>query len=311
MRRAAILLACVGLIAAAGVAPTSGRASTSAEENEHLAQTDAASLLSLLMLPTSTVQSTGEPAGDRGQLAGPSEREATPNLVDAHAWWIVPLRRAETIAFVHAHPPAGSKSTGGGDAGAGRLVVNGEQRVRDVESEWDNFGFPPVDGALGGRSLIVTAVQLPDGSTGVRADAQVVWVTPRPVAEVIPLGAHVLRVSVVSQIPQNRSLQQPFAVTSVPRIAAVINLLNTLPATQPGARTCPVDFGNRVRLAFYARRGAWPLAVVTINPEGCGGVGVTVRRRAEHDLEGGSSLVKRIGHLVGAVIRTRPADQSG
>jgi hypothetical protein len=305
MRRAAIVLVCIGLLGA-GVMPNGSRASTGAEENEHLAETDAASLLPLLVLPSGTALSADEPAGDGGHLADPSERPATPNLVDEHAWWIVPLRRAETIAFVRAHPPVASKSTGGGVAGTGRVVSSGDPGVGNVEYEWEVFGFPPVEGALAQRSLIVTAVQLPDGSSGVRADAQVVWLTPRPVAEVIPSGAHLLRVSVLSQIARNRSGQRPFAVTSARRIATVTRLLNTLPVTQPGARSCPVDFGNRVRLAFYARRGAAPLSIVTINPEGCGSVGVVIKGKSEQELEGGSNLIEKIDGMLGVTIRTRP-----
>jgi hypothetical protein len=305
MRRAAILIVCAGLFAAAGAMPNGSRASTSAAENEHLAQNDAASLLALLTLPSGAVQSAGEPAGDGDHLADPSERPATPNLVDEHAWWIVPLRRTETIAFIHAHPPLGAKSSGGGDAGKGRVVTDGQPGVGNVEYEWEGFGFPPVEGALAQRSLIVTAVQLPGGSSGVRADAQVVWLTPRPVAEVIPSGARLLWVSVLGQISKNRPGQRPFAVTSAQRIATVTKLLNTLPATQPGARSCPIDLGNRVRLVFYARRGASPLSIVTIDPGGCGSVGVVIKGKAEQELEGGSNLINKIDEMVGVRIHSR------
>ena len=47
---------------------------------------------------------------------------------------------------------------------------------------------------LGTRELTVAAAKLDDGSTGVRVDAQVVWLDPRPAAEMIPASArHELR----------------------------------------------------------------------------------------------------------------------
>jgi hypothetical protein len=309
MRRVAIVLVCALLVVAGSVMPGGGRASTSAADNEQSAVSDAASLLPLLVLPPGTVQSSSEPMGDGGHLAAASERVATPNLVDQHTWWIVPLSRSETIAFVRAHPPVGSKLTGSGQGGIGRVVRDGEPGVLSVEEEWQEFGFAPIAGTLGQRSLSVTAVQLPDGSSGVRADAQVVWLTPRPPSEVIPSGASLLRVSVPSRIRENRSGQRPFNVASVPRIAAVVKLLNSLPAAQPGTRSCPIDFGNRVRLRFYARRGASPLATVMINPEACGGVGVVIRGKVAPELEGGSQLVREIADTVGEMIHTKPRRQ--
>jgi hypothetical protein len=311
MARAVNVLAFVVLIAAAGTMPVGSRASTSAADNKQAAETDAASLLSLVALPPGTVQSTAEPAGDGGDLADASQRVATPNLVDQHAWWIVPSSRSATIAFVLAHSPTGSKRTGGGEGGTGRVVHDGENGVQHVDEEWEVFGFPPIASTLGLRSVIVTAVQLPDGSSGVRADAQVVWLTPRPVSEVIPSGPHLMRVSVLSEIRANRSGQRPFDVASVPRIAAVVKLLNTLPAAQPGVRACPVDFGNRVRLVFRARRGAPALSTVTIDPGGCGGVGVVIGHTAEPELEGGSLLVKEIARAIAVPIHTRPKRRRG
>jgi hypothetical protein len=53
-------------------------------------------------------------------------------------------------------------------------------------------------------------------------------------------------------------------------------LLNSLPAAQPGIRNCPADFGITVRVAFYPTPRAKPSAVADIDPQGCGGVGLTL-----------------------------------
>jgi hypothetical protein len=271
-----------------------------------LAQGDAASLLALLTLPPGSSPSVGEPAGDRGLLAHPSLSVATPNLVDQHTWWVVPLGRAQAIAFFASHPPSGSIPSESGNGGTGHVVRNGEQEVGNVEYEWQGFRFPPVQGALGRRSLVVTAVQLPNGSSGVRIDAQVVWLTPRPAAEVIPSGARRMSVAVLSEIPANRSNQRPFTMVSSRRIAAVVKVLNALAAVQPGTTNCRADFGNLVRLVFRTRPAASPQAVVTIDPTGCGRVGVVIGGKVEHALQSEGNLVGQISHILGVKIRAAP-----
>jgi hypothetical protein len=164
---------------------------------------------------------------------------------------------------------------------------------------------------LSTRWLVVEVVQLPGGSTGLRADAQVVWVKPRPASEQIPPGAHLLRVSVGTAIPANKPKQRPFTVTSPKILHRILALLNALPAAQPGARSCPIDFGIRVRLAFYVRRRMAPLAVAVIDPGGCGGVGLTIGGRSQPSLEGeglpGSpraSLIQRLDSILGVKLDT-------
>ncbi|HEY7934289.1 MAG TPA: hypothetical protein VID48_10750 [Solirubrobacteraceae bacterium] len=167
------------------------------------------------------------------------------------------------------------------------------------------------------RWLIVTVVQLPDGSTGLRMDAQVVWVTPRPASERIPSGTHTLLVSVGGVIPANNPKQRPLTVSSSKKINGIVGLLNVLPAAQPGVFSCPVDFGVRVRLAFYARRGVAPLAIAIVDPDGCGGVSLTIGGQPQPPLgskahPGSStpsrtSLVQQIDHLLGVKLKIGPA----
>jgi len=283
-----------------GVPATPTPAPTAAA-NEASARSDAASLLGELPLPPGASPSPAEPAGDRSLLERASTRPATPNLVDDHAWWLVPGRPAAVLAYIEARPPRGAAKFTSGSLG--------EPGVTTLE--WYAFAWRPVTGVSASRWLLVTVAAMPNGSTALRADAQVVWVTPRPAAEVIPPGARLMRVSVFSAI--NRTRQRPFDVRSVGRIDRIVALLNALPAAQPGARSCPSDPGIFVRLAFYARRGAAPLALAVIDPWGCGGVQLTLAGRHEPALESSPlpgpsppsrvSLIERVDHVLGVHLK--------
>jgi len=89
-----------------------------------------------------------------------------------------------------------------------------------------------------------------------------------------------------------------------------------LPAAQPGTRSCPDDPGIRVRLAFYAKGAASPLAVARIDPYGCGGVQLTIGGRPQaplgsEALPGTStthqpSLILRIDRVLGVKLKISP-----
>jgi len=253
-------------------------------------------------LPAGATESSSEPAGDEGLLAhagagGPD----TPNVVAAHAWWTLPGSRAEVMAYVRGHPPNGSA-----------LIASSSGGTRGLTSfESATFAWPALPGVLSTRWLVLTAAQLPHGSTGLRADAQVVWVTPRPASERIPAGARRLSVSVTSALKGNFASQRPFSVTSAQRIERIVALLNSLPAAQPGTRACADDPGIRLRLAFHQ-----PDAVATIDPYGCGGVELTIGGRAQaplgsEALPGTStthepSLIVRIDRVLGVKLEISP-----
>ncbi len=267
-------------------------------ENESAAQSDAASLLAQLPLPSGATQSATEPAEDESLLARPgSGPPATPNVADDHAWWLVPGAPAEALAYIRAHLPAGTT----------RPVTGGRLTGPNVpQNESEAFAWPPITDVLATRWLVVRVVQLPGGSTGLRADAQVVWVTPRPASETIPRGSHLLRVSVHGSLKREQPTQRPFSVTSSKRINAIVALLNALPAGQPGLRSCPADFGIRVRLAFYARPGVAPLAVAEVDPQGCGGVELTIGGQPQPGLESGALLIAQVDHILGVKLKTSP-----
>lgn len=313
-------LVCVAAVGAgtAAVAANIGAGSASALKptvavseavmaNESAARADAASLPTELSLPAGSTQSSIEPPGDDSLLAHPGfGPPPTPNVVDIHMWWLVPGPPDQVLAYIDAHLPTGSAKSGSAASVAGPGAPSNYSQA---------FAWPPIANVLAVRWLVVQVVQLTDGSTGLRADAQVVWVTPRPAAERIPSGARLIRVSVYSTIKKNQPKQRPFTVTSASTIASVVGLLNALPAAQPGRTSCPADFGVRVRLALYVRHRASPSAVADIDPQGCEEVQLMIGGRRQASLEGaasgsrtsqGSSLIDRVDHLLGVSINTTP-----
>lgn len=293
--------ACIEASASTQTAGAPSRPRTIAA-NTAAARTDASALLSRLRLPTGTRETSTEPSGDGRLLAQPGiGPPATPNAIDAHRLWVVPGGRVQTLASIAAHPPARSKLVSSG-FGADHGVTTYEYKV---------FAWPPIRGVISMRWLVVEAVQLLHRLTALRADAQVVWVTPRAVSERIPSIAHLLRIEVRSSIAGNRPHQRPLSFSSIGRIDKLIALLNSLPVEQPGTRNCPADFGIRVRLTFFARPGAHPLAIASIDPQGCGDVGLTLEGQREPALasEGGltrRSLIARIDRLLGVSLDVHP-----
>ncbi len=302
----AVALAALTIVAGA-TATTSGRqagsrsrpvgvVASTAAENEATARSDAGSLLMATPLPAGATQSSAEPSEAGSRLAGPGLAPATPNLVNDHDWWTVPGPRADVLGYVEAHRPAGTS-----ESLCGPSTTNGV-----IESECAYFAWPQVPGTLTMRWLVVEVVQLPDGATGLRADAEVVWVTPRPASETVPAGARLLHISVSSSIRANQPRQRPLTVTSATKIAKVTALINALPAGQPGSFACPVNFGVNVRLAFYRRRGGPPLAVANDDPGGCGDVRLTIDGSGQPPLGGGTKLLEGVDHVLGVRLDTAP-----
>jgi hypothetical protein len=298
----ALSLAAAGAAAAGGIsaramASSQLAGSSTAPESEAAAQSQATALLGELPLPAAAISSPSEPSGDGGFLADPGEGPpATPNAVDDHAWWIVPGSPAELRGYIDAYLSPGSATVDWGS-----FTTYG---VTDYESAM--LSDLQLAGTAGAGELALKVVQLPDGSTGLRADAEVVWITPRPASEVIPAGTHRLWLRVDSSIPGNQPRQRPLLVVSGRRINAIVALLNALPAAQPGLRSCPADFGISVRLSLYASRDVAPMAVAEIDPWGCGGVGLTILGTSEPSLQGGGLLITQIGKLLGAKLNVSP-----
>jgi hypothetical protein len=105
------------------------------------------------------------------------------------------------------------------------------------------FTWPPVARTLSTRWLVVEAVPLADGSIGVRADSEVVWITPRPASERIPNSARRL---VVTTRQFGRIIQGPLRVTSPTAVRRIVAMLNALSGGAMPARRLRQALGVRI-----------------------------------------------------------------
>jgi hypothetical protein len=272
-----VLLALCGVFAVAAPALAGGapnQPAPTASANQAAAQAEAQALLSALSLPPGAIASTTEPAGDGGVLAHPgSGPPATPDVIDLSGWWVLPnTAPASAIAYLTAHPPSGSTLDLRGDgSGPGTPSVT-----------FVGLGRPPRAGVLSQRELVVEAVPLRDGSTGLRADAQVVWLIPRPPGERIPGGITAVKASTY----RGAKLGRRTTFRSQRQIRAIVAAINGLELFQPGARSCPIDLGANVQLVF--ERGRTQIAIAHIDVGGCEPVTLRLRGVAEPELQGGS-----------------------
>jgi len=266
-------------------------------ENESAARAEASRLLDGVSLPAGAVASPNEPAGDGSLLAQPASGPAdNPYVVDDHAWWVVQGSLTQALAWFRSHPPDGAVASGSGSGAGVHVPPNG----------FLVFRSPGVTGVLAGSEVVLLAVQLASGSVGLRADVQVTWLRPRPASEMIPRGARILRLSVHGPIGGEQPPQRPLRITSSARIATIAALIDALPVAQWGVSACAADTGVRVRLAFYARAGAAPLAVARADPGGCGLVQMTILGITQPPLEGGPRLIEKIGRVLGRALQVRP-----
>jgi hypothetical protein len=100
------------------------------------------------------------------------------------------------------------------------------------------------------RQLLVNLVALTDGNTGVRADAQVQWIVPRPASERIPAG--VRAVDITRGVP-GRPPAIAVTVSAPAEVSVIVAMIDRLPIVQPGGWNCPAQFAGSPRVQFVLR----------------------------------------------------------
>jgi hypothetical protein len=286
VRACVLAVVCFGVgVAASG----GGAAMRRPTQNRRAAERDAAALLAKLVLPPGAVRLAGEPSGDGRRLARPPTSAVTPALVDRHAFWRVPADAASVLPYVEAHAPSGGKLTGSGAySGAG-------------SSSWDLFAFKPVPEVLATRWLLVEVTLLADGSTGVRADGQVVWIVPRAVGERIPSG--VRAVDVTRGFP-SRPPALSIHVSSSRTVRKLVSLIDRQPVTQPGVIACPALRRSPITTFTFLAADGQVLAQATepdndTAPMTCAPMTFTIRGRRQRPLVGGPAFRRAAGKLLG------------
>jgi hypothetical protein len=272
------------------------------------ARADAKALLGRVRLPAGAEQLSSEPAGDRGTLSRPASRPAiTTTLVDEHTWWRVPGSAASALDYLQAHPPRGGKLRESASQGPGR---------GGVLSGYDGFVWPPFGRLLGSRELLVQVTNLARGGTGVRVDAQVQWIIPRPVSERIPRGVH--EVDVTRAAPgEAPSLE--VKVVSQHEIRALVAMVDVLGIVQPGAYACPaLPAGGPVVTFKFLKSDEGTVLASASEPASarepttsCDPMTFSIRGHPQTPLLGGAAVVGDAGRLLGVHLQTPPSQQPG
>jgi hypothetical protein len=296
--------AAIGTAAGVGI-PKPPPAVTAARRRR--ARADATTLLGRVRLPAGAEQLSSEPDGDRGMLSRPVSRPAIMGtLVDEHTWWRVPGSAASALDYLQAHPPRG-----------GRLTESGSQGTEQgVASGYDGFVWPPVDRLLGSRELLVQVTNLAGGGTGVRVDAQVQWIIPRPVSERIPRGVH--EIDVARAVPGDAPSLE-VKVVSKREIRALVAMVDALGIIQPGAYSCPLQQGDAPVVTFTFRASdegtvlasAGELASAREPTTSCDPMTFSIRGHPQTPLLGGAAVVGKAGRLLRVHLQTPPSQQPG
>jgi hypothetical protein len=233
-----------------------------------------------------------EPSGDGRLLRQPSTVAGTPYDVDRYGWWRVPASLGSVLAFIKSQRPGGVRSSGMLGLGGPGGRRNGALR----------FSFPAVQGVISMRSLTFDAVALRGGSTGVRVDAQDVWIVARPASENVPAVVH--EIGVTSALPG----EAPFvsrSVASAAKIRRIVALFDAMEIVQPGVTYNCLGFPGDlpvVTFDFRAMGGGQLLARASLPDAGvvsgpCNPIDFSIGGRRQTPLIGGN-LVKQTERLL-------------
>lgn len=201
--------------------------------NERLAKRDAANIVRLAVLPRGSHRLVRAPIEE---LASVSSAPGSTALVDVHTIWKVHAPFDKVSAFEQMRLPRGAKSIGHGFASG------------PTRSEQLMFSLPALHGRVSSRELIIDVEPLGHGWTGIRVDAQDVWVVTRDPDEKLPAG--VRRIEVHSS---NTALAG--RITARTQVARIVRSFDALRVVQPWTYHCPMIRGDHVSLSFLDKRG--------------------------------------------------------
>ena len=223
-------------------------------------------------------------------LRGPAFTEGVVKLVERHVWWTVAEPPDQVLKYIESHAPRGGiRNTtcgGGGNQPSWSCV---------------GFAFAAKPGVLGLRELAAKVVGLRDGNTGIRADAEVQWIIPRPTAEKVPSG--VGEIVVARNGPHGG---EATAVGDPATIRRIIRLFDALPVLQPGSWSCPAIPSNAAMdsFSFQPPGGGPALARAAVRADvgrsqtGCDAMSFSINGHRQMPLVGARQFLLAVGHLL-------------
>jgi hypothetical protein len=249
-------------------------------------------MLDLVVLPAGATRISAAPKIAGNFLDGPFMRYLIVSQVDRSRFWTVPAPPNAVMASFEAHLPKGAKAA---EATSGGSEFQAAYSLPTVQPR-----------TLGARQLVLAAVARSSGGTIVRADAEIRYVAPRPYNERIPAAAHVLDITVGSNL--SRPLLS-LTVTKTAEVSRIARIANGLPfaGNQEGlAYSCPsVGPGSPVDSFIFRSSRAGPvLASVTelaselSVDDPCSRTLLTIRGHHEPGLQDGGILIRQAGALL-------------
>ncbi len=216
----------VGSLPAGAATPPPAHASAEAE---------LATLLAGVRVPLGAERVTSAPVT---LLAQAPVSEASPNLLTSTLWWRIDMPFADALAWMQAHPPAGLTPGMSGRSGGPGVPTN------------RSLGFDaPSTTAYDGATVELELAAMSSSETGLRADAEVIWLPSKPSDEFVPSG------SAVTIVAENHfgssdatTLRTRYLNPGDAATAALITELNALPPSDGGVRGCGLDTGYRVQI---------------------------------------------------------------
>ncbi len=297
-----LAIAMAVLLGVAGVAAVIAVAATPVQvrhANQTAAVSAAEQMLGEVVLPAGSNAVPSEPAGDEYLLAHSFEVPIFAAEVDRHEFWTTTASPKAVIAAFEANLPAGAQRSTDGYSGTDMFAT---------------YSLPTVDApTLGPRTLSINAVELSDGTTGVRADAEVRYTAPRLPAQRIAPQARVLD---VTEANYHSSPLLSLTVTNraqVRRIASIVDGLPFVASLRGVAFSCPAFMiAPTDTFTFRPSPGGPVLAQVTepsnwpTIAEPCFITTLSIPGHREPGLLEGGKLLRGAGAILGVKLTTRP-----
>ena len=272
----------VGVLAATGCGAAGVGAAavlSSASQNRRAAEAEISALLGAVKVPPGAVRLNSAPIAFLG--AAP-QTEGSPGFITLTGWWTVDTSYATAVAWVRGHPTGGLSI-----AVAAPPADRGSRRTRAS----DSARRTPT--AYTGATLLIELADM-DGRTGIRVDAQAIWLPAKSPLEVVTKGTPVTLV-VLNDTGGSTARTAPSRLLDPADGDTVIADLNALRPSDGGARGCALDLGYRVLIAVPAHG----VDEVFNDDAACNLVLVTRGGRSLPTLTGSPALENEIEHLVG------------
>ena len=211
----------------------------------------ATKLLHRFRLPPGAQRLAHEPHGDGGLLRSPATVSGSEELVDQHRFWRVRGSIASVEAFVKTHQRF-ARQTASSTAGGPGVPAN-------HSVTFNYFAFAR-NSSVSSRQIEVTFVALPGGWTGIRADAQVVWIYPRTQAQFPPVRTQIIDVragSISRRITDYRTIDRIIYRFSRLEVVQPGNIFHCPAILRPRRPTVTIEFRavNPVRVARAVASG--------------------------------------------------------